>query len=71
MQRDAENMLPGKEFEADLTLFPISAVVPNGYRLRLSLASGDSPQFGASKAFQATIFASSELELPTKQRSEK
>lgn len=71
LQRDAENMPQGKEFEADLTLFPISAVVAGGYRLRLSLASGDRPQFGESRTFQATIFASSELELPVKQRSEK
>ena len=69
LQRDAENVPQGKEFEADLTLFPISAVLPKGYRLRLLLASGDSTQFGSSRAFQATIFASSELELPAKQRS--
>lgn len=71
LQRDAENVPQGKEFEADMTLFPISAVVLKGYRLRLSLASGDGPQFGASRPFQATIFASSELELPAKQRSQK
>lgn len=71
LQRDAENVPQGKEFEADLALFPISAVVPKGFRLRLSLASGDSPQFGASTTFQATIFASSELDLPAKRRSGK
>jgi hypothetical protein len=70
LQRDAENVPQGKEFEADLALFPISAVVPKGSRLRLSLASGDGPQFGVSKAFQTTIFASSELDLPAKRRSE-
>ena len=71
LRRDAESVPRGKEFEADLALFPISVVLPKGYRLRLSLASGDSPQFGASTVFQATIFASSELDLPATHRSEK
>lgn len=68
LQRDRDTVPRGKEFEADLTLFPISAVVREGFKIRLSLASGDYPQFGTATPFDVTIFASSELDLPAKQR---
>ncbi|PYP90466.1 MAG: hypothetical protein DMG65_11605 [Candidatus Angelobacter sp. Gp1-AA117] len=68
LQRDLEEIPQGKEFEADLTLFPVSALLPRGYRLRLSLASGDTPQFAKSSPFEANIFSTSELELPSKPR---
>lgn len=68
LQRDAQEIPQGEDFEADLTLFPISVLLPKGYRVRLALASGDSPQFARTAAFQAAIFSSSELELPSKPR---
>jgi len=67
-KRDSEPVPQGKEFEADFTLFPLSAVVPEGWRLRILLAAGDSPQFGAATPYKAIIFSSSQLELPSKMR---
>ena len=67
-RRDREEVPQGKQFEADLTLFPISALIPAAYRLRLSLAANDKSVFGSSSPYKATIFAISKLELPIRDR---
>ena len=67
---DAEPVPPGREIEADLTLLPISVLLPQGYRLRLLLAAGDSSTFATSGAYDATIFSASEIELPARERAE-
>jgi putative CocE/NonD family hydrolase len=66
-RRDREDVPQNKRFEGDLTLFPISALIPAGYRLRLSLAANDKSVFASSPPYKATIFAISKLELPVRQ----
>ena len=66
---DAEPVPPGKEIEADLTLLPTSVLLPQGWRLRLLLAAGDSSTFSTSGAYDAIIFSASEIELPARERA--
>jgi predicted acyl esterase len=67
-RRDREEVPQNRQFEADLTLFPISALIPAGYLLRLSLAANDKSVFGSSLPYKATIFAISKLEIPVRDR---
>jgi putative CocE/NonD family hydrolase len=67
-RRDQEEVPQNKQFEADLTLFPISALIPAGYRLRLSLAANDKSVFASSPPYKATISATSKLELAGRDR---
>ncbi|WP_447774175.1 CocE/NonD family hydrolase [Variovorax boronicumulans] len=45
LERDAEPLRPGKATVLELTLHPISARLPAGYRLRVSLAGSDKATF--------------------------
>jgi putative CocE/NonD family hydrolase len=66
-----EDALPvpvGEEVEADLTLLPVSALLPEGYRLRLLLAAGDRPTFAIGGEYEATISPASRIELPARER---
>jgi putative CocE/NonD family hydrolase len=65
-RRDAEPVPKDQEFEADLTLLPISVSLQKGTRLQLLLASGDNATFASSREYEVTIFSSSQLELPVK-----
>jgi hypothetical protein len=65
-RRDAEPVPQNQETEADLTLLPTSVFLQKGTRLRLLLASGDQATFASSAEYEATISASSQLELPVK-----
>jgi len=55
-----------QETEADLLLLPTSVFLRKGTRLQLLLASGDEAAFASSGDYEATIFSSSQLELPVK-----
>ena len=48
----------------------MSAVLPKGYRLQLLLASNDISTFGSAPQYEATVFTSSQIDLPEKQRPE-
>jgi putative CocE/NonD family hydrolase len=65
---DARPVIPGQEMEADITLLPLSVVLPKGDRLRLLLASNDSSVFAGSSAYEATVLPSSRIDVPEKQR---
>lgn len=62
-RRDSQPVPRNEEFDAELTLFPTSALLSKGFRLRLLLASGDSATFGDTPQYRATISAQSKLEL--------
>lgn len=64
--RDAQAVPKDQELEADLTLLPTSVFLKKGSRLQLLLASGDDRTFSTSGGYEATIFSSSQLELPVK-----
>ena len=59
---------PGKPIEAEITLLPLSAVVPKGYRLQLRLASNDTSTFASAPQYEATVFTSSQIDLPERER---
>jgi putative CocE/NonD family hydrolase len=40
-KEDAEELTPGKEYRMDIELFPVSALIRKGHRLRFSLAGAD------------------------------
>ena len=65
-RRDAQPMPKDQETEADLLLLPTSVFLRKGTRLQLLLASGDEAAFASSGDYEATIFSSSQLELPVK-----
>jgi predicted acyl esterase len=65
-RRDAQPMPKDQNTEADLMLLPTSVFLTKGSRLQLLLASGDEAAFASSGAYEATIFSSSQLELPVK-----
>ncbi|TIT26136.1 MAG: CocE/NonD family hydrolase, partial [Mesorhizobium sp.] len=45
LKRDAEPLIPGEPAILTFTMFPISARLPSGYRLRVCLAGSDKPNF--------------------------
>jgi putative CocE/NonD family hydrolase len=65
---DTQPVIPGQELEADITLLPLSVVLPKGDRLRLLLASNDTSVFAGSSAYEATVLPSSRIDVPEKQR---
>jgi putative CocE/NonD family hydrolase len=65
---DAAPVPSGKPIEADITLLPMSAVLPKGYRLQLLLASNDTSTFASAPQYGGTVFASSQIDLPEKER---
>ena len=71
LRRDAQPVKPGEEMEATLTLLPLSVLLPQGWRVRLLLASGDTNTFGAAETYPASIQGASKLELPAKKSTVK
>ena len=67
-RQDAAPVLEGRTFAADVTLLPISAWLPPGFRLRLALAAGDASTFERAEEYQAAIDAASTLVLPARRR---
>jgi uncharacterized protein len=50
LKRDAKLLTPGVPATLDFTLFPISARIPAGHRIRVVLAGSDSPTFASVPA---------------------
>ncbi|HYL97397.1 MAG TPA: CocE/NonD family hydrolase [Blastocatellia bacterium] len=67
LRGDREEVPKGEQIEADMTLFPISALIPAGYSLRLVLAANDESVFALSEPYKARISGASELELPVRE----
>jgi predicted acyl esterase len=45
-QASSEPVTPGQVTEFDITVFPTFAEIPAGWRLRVTLTTGDSPHLG-------------------------
>jgi predicted acyl esterase len=67
-RRDALPVTSGEAMDVRIPLLPISALVPAGGRLKLLLASGDTPTFEVTPSYEASILPSSSLELPLAER---
>lgn len=63
-RRDAEPVPPGEPIRADLSLLPISVVVPRGASLQLLLASDDTSTFAAGGEVAMSVLRASTIELP-------
>jgi uncharacterized protein len=67
---DAQPVPADREFQADLTLLPVSALLPESYRLQILLAAGDGSTFETSGAYSAILSSASRIELPAREWSD-
>lgn len=52
--------------DADVALFPLSATIPAGYRIRVALAAANSTTFATAGPFAGVIGGASRLDLPVR-----
>jgi uncharacterized protein len=63
-RRDALPVPRDAAFDAAMTLLPLSARVPAGYRLRVALAAANTSTFATAGPFDTTIDGASQIDLP-------